>query len=105
MRDAPVNGPSSSGRPPPAQQAIFWGGTGSPADKAFSFEDLPLDALLGCSGANNGALPQPLVPMEVRRCPLLPKMRKPLSKPTLPLARQLEGNASGMLQTAGLIAL
>ena len=65
VRDAPVNGPSSgkSGSP---QRAIFWGGSGSSAaDRSFSFEDFPLDALLGRSAADSDALPKPLVPMEV----------------------------------------
>ena len=68
VKDAPVNVPStgrlgSMGSP---QQAIFWGGSdSSAADKAFSFEDFPLDALLGRSTAENEALPKPLVPMEV----------------------------------------
>ncbi len=68
VKDAPVNGPSSGrmGSTGSPQQAIFWGGSdSSAADRSFSFEDFPLDALLGRSTAENEALPKPLVPMEV----------------------------------------
>ena len=57
---------SSPGRSATGQAAILWGGSGEgPADKAFIFQDFPLDALLGRSTAENAALPKPLVPMEV----------------------------------------
>ena len=66
VRDAPVNGPSSSRPAAAPAQAIFWGGAGSPAAEApFSFQDFPLDALLGRNSAESQALPQPLVPMQV----------------------------------------
>ncbi len=69
VRDAPVNGPSSSRPAATPAQAIFWGGAGSPAAEApFSFQDFPLDALLGRSSAEGQALPQPLVPMQVTSC-------------------------------------
>ncbi len=65
MRDAPVSG-SPPGRSATGQPAILWGGSdGGPADKAFSFEDFPLGALLGRSAAESDALPRPLVPVEV----------------------------------------
>ena len=43
---------SSPGRLATGQAAILWGGSGEgPADKAFIFQDFPLDALLGRSAA------------------------------------------------------
>ena len=66
-----MNGPSSGrlGSAGSPQQAIFWGGSdSSAADRSFTFDDFPLDALLGRSAAESEALPKPLVPMEVSSC-------------------------------------
>ena len=63
-----MNGPTSGrlGSVGSPQRAVFWGGSDSnAADRSFSFDDFPLDALLGRSAAESEALPKPLVPMEV----------------------------------------